>query len=195
MKKTITKLFLVGLLGLSGLNAKELFDLRVQDFSYTLKNQQKNARYKVNDNIIIETNTLKASRGGYYYTDESNIKGLFNIELSNSILNWMYNYSIQYQKGTRLLKFISDSGQSIIFEFNNEKFSINGTEYKSKIEDAQLNLSISKINNSLKIIINGNSINRKIHNFGKLQKIETDLIYYDAYNWDKLYGSILVSND
>ena len=86
--KKLTIIALIGLLSVSSVNAKEIFDLRVQEFLYPLKHEQNNARYKINDNVIIETNTFKASRGGYYYTKDTKTKGLFNIWLYESLSNW-----------------------------------------------------------------------------------------------------------
>lgn len=59
--KKLTKLILAGLLTVSSLNASELlFDLGAQDFSKTLKDFA-NAKYKISDKIIMETNLRKSS--------------------------------------------------------------------------------------------------------------------------------------
>jgi|TARA_R110002033_G_scaffold29007_5_gene65295 hypothetical protein len=192
--KIVTKLVLIGLLTTCSLNAKELFDLRIQDFSNTLEDKQIDSRYKINESIIVETNTLKERKGGYYYTTPSYRKGLFNIELLTPVKSWIYNYSVQYENGKRLLKFIDESGKNLVFEFGNKEFTINEKEYKTNIEDEELFITIEGVNGEFKITMNGQTLNAKVVGFGNLKKIETSLTG-DGVNRDKLYGATLISHD
>jgi len=204
--KILTKLILAGLLTVSSLNASELlFDLRAQDFSQTLKDT-KNARYKVNDKIIIETNLIK-SGSGFYYTNQGRT-GAFNLSLATQLSNWKLDLDVIYDsKGThdykkyltnnkRLIKLSDISGETFILEFYYCGFTINGKEFKSKINEEKLQIGIKNENNKLTVSINGQSIYEESNSFGKLRFIDTSYInFQNNCAYDQLNGITLVSND
>jgi len=95
MKKIVTKIFLLGLLTVSSLNAKELFDLKAQDFEHTLTDKYINAKYKVDENIVVETNLGKGSRGFYFF--EGDPFGYFSINLNKPIDKFTINFDLIYE--------------------------------------------------------------------------------------------------
>ena len=209
MKKTITKLFLVGLLGLSGLNASELlFDLRAQDYANVLKDDVISSKYKISDKIIFETNLQKSSSGVYYYINDTNKVGFSNLEIKSKLNNWTFNSNIIYQsydwnKGhsidkKRLIKFIDKDGNVLILEFYRNGFNINGKEFKGEIDGEQLALTVSKQGQKVSFNMNGYNI-YDIDNikFKELHFINTDIWNTKLYDksYDRLQELKLYSND
>jgi len=196
--KQIKKLVLVSLLFVSSLGAKELlFDLRAQDYSNAEKQEQKMAKYKVNDKIILETNIMKAKKGGFYFTDSSKIDGHINIELTKPIKNWKFNLDITYYTYNngmkRLLIFNDKFGENIILEFYKTGFTINGKEYKANIHKERMLISIKKDDKNVYILINSQKIYTSTIDFDNLKSISTNISY--DYGYDKLNNILLVSND
>lgn len=198
--KSLIKLVLVGLLAVSSLNAKEiLFDLRAQDFSNAVKQEQKMTKYKISDKIILETNANKSSKG-YYYT-ANNIKGLINIEVNKKISNWKYNLDITYhtyfENKKRLIIFTDKFGENIILEFYKKGFTINGKEYKANTNKEHMLISIKKESTNLSISINSQKIYTSTIEFDNLKFINTEIMFDNEYHnaWDRLNNILLVSND
>ena len=209
MKKTIKIILFLGLLAASSLNAKELlFDLRAQDYANTLKDTSITSKYKISDKIILETNLRKSKKAVYYYIDNF-ISGFCNLQINIPLKNWTLNSNIVYQSiyqdsekyftnKKRLIKFIDNTGHTIILEFYKDGFTINGKEFKAKINDEQLALNISKLDNKISFKINGQTIHTiNSSNFQNLKFIDTDIWNWKFSNsyYDRLQDLKLFSND
>lgn len=196
--KKLGKLILVGALALGTLQAKELFNLKAQDFEYSLNKNQINAKYKVND-VIVETNLIKGKKyspGLYIGT------GYLNIESINALNNWTLNIDFKVSfwnnsQSPRLFKLVSEKGESFILEFFKGGFNINGKKYKAKIENDLLSISINKITESFILKLNNQTLLNEKISFSKLKYIDTNIYYgsYDEKQHDTLNNIILVSHD
>jgi len=83
MTKKFINLALMCMLATSSLSAKTLFDLKAQDFEHTLGDKYINGKYKVDDNILTETNLGKSGRGFYFSKDGT--FGHFNSTFAHKI--------------------------------------------------------------------------------------------------------------
>ena len=205
--KKITKLILLGALSLSSLNASELlFDLKAQDFSKTLTDTTINAKYKVSNKIIIETNLLKRSVG-YYRTNQGQT-GFLNIEINQELNNWKLNLDVIYDSydnymgkqrgGTRLIKFRDNQGEVITLEFTYNKFTVNGKEFKIALDSKQLNIGIKMNVSTLQVLINSQSVYNQKITFSQLKNISSSFLTYAMGNYkafDMLNSMTLYSND
>lgn len=217
--KKLGKLILVGALAFGTLQAKELFNLKAQDFEYTLLGKKsKSAKYKVNDNVLAETNLVKSNKG-FYYTKVSSKKlyhGFFNIEILKDLSNFAFNSNIIYNSiprndngllkslaftQKRYIKFIDDKGSTIVISFNKDGITINDKEFKAQTNQETINLNVTINNKNLEITINSNKLFEGNYNFNKLKFIDTTFIssqvdtYQRPYTFDKLSGIKLISND
>jgi len=198
MNKIVSKLFLVGVLGLSNLNASEiLFDLRAQDYSNTLTNNSIMSKYKINDNVILETNINKSSKG-FYYIKNQGIKGVLTLNVKSPITNWKYDLDIEYIDSStekRVIVFSDKIGENITMEFYPDGFTINAKEYKAEIAKQHLIINITKDLNNFTVTINGQKVHTSQIKFGILKSVTADILQSNIYNFDKLNNIILVSND
>lgn len=189
--KKLAKLLLVGALSLGSLQAKELFNLKAQDFQHTLENKQVNAKYKVND-IIVETNLIKHKEDGAY----SKV-GYLNLESINPLQNWTLNIDFKFGTGgsnyQRLIKLIDENGTSFVMEFSSEGFNINGKKFKADIGNQLLFLNISMKGNTLKIKLNNQNLMDDNVKFDKLKFV--DMNTNGSTTTDRINNTILVSHD
>jgi len=213
--KKLAKLLLVGALALESLQAKELFNLKAQDFQYTLGNKIVNAKYKVGD-VIVETNLIKES-AGYYRAWKSTVSYL-NLtpqkQLNNFTLNLdvIYNSTTRYYEGNRkavynstnstekrYIKLIDESGKNLILEFHKDGFNILGKEYKAKTDLERMLITIKRNNDKIMIKIGNTTLYDDKVDFGTLKYIDTSYMNFflgaKEYSFDKLNNIILVSHD
>ncbi|MCK5294216.1 MAG: hypothetical protein KAJ49_06145 [Arcobacteraceae bacterium] len=200
----ITKIVIIGLLVLGRLNANELlFDLKAQDFSKTFTESMTNAKYKVSDKIIVETNLLKRSMG--YYRANVGFSGFLNLFVTTNSNNWKFNMDVVYDdykdrlNKIRLLKFTDNSGEVITLEFANTYITINSKKFMINIIDKQLDIGIKMKNSNLIVSINGKIIYKMIVEFDKLDFVSSSFFTYDTANYysayDQLNGITLYEND
>ena len=198
MNKIVSKLFLVGILGLSNLNASEmLFDLRAQDYSNTLTNNSIMSKYKINDNVILETNINKSSEG-FYHIENLFTKGVLALNIKSPITNWKYNLDIEYtgfSTEKRVIVFSDKIGENITMEFYPDGFTINAKEYKAEIAKQHLIINITKDLNNFTVTINGQKVHTSQVKFGILKSVTADILKQNLNIFDKLNNIILVSND
>ncbi len=174
--KNLGKIVLIGMLALSSLSAKELlFDLRSQDFANTLDDKQIDTKYKVSDKIMVETNMLKSTKNGSYYGKDA----LFSIKVANGLKNWKTNIDITYKfccatNIKRYIKFIDKFGKTIVLEFIEGSFTLNGKKYKAKFDEELLSLEIIKRNENIIILMN----NQKLYD----SKVDFDNLKYININ-------------
>jgi len=198
--KKYTKLVLVGLLtfGSLNLNAKEIFNLKAQDFQYTLE-KEKNAKYKVGD-VVVETNLVKSSKTspGNYLSN-----GHFNLESIQPLKSWTLNTELRYHFSynssdlKRFVRLTSDQGENFIIEFFHTGFNINGKQFKADVEDQLLLLNITKKDKKLIIKLNNQTLFNNMVNLDNLKYIDSNFYFKDSYSnrFDTLHKLNLISHD
>lgn len=177
--------------------AKEIiFDLDNQDFINSLGNQQLNAKYNVDDKVIIETNLLKNDQG-IYHTNANTI-GNFSIIPSRQMYDWKVNVDVQYEgfkNKNRMIKFTDVNGEVILFEFHVAGFIVNSVDFKANIDKKHLIIQIVRQDDKVHFYLNKQLIESQKVEFGMLKSIETTIYKFSVYEQDKLNNILLVSSD
>jgi hypothetical protein len=206
MKKIITKLFLVGVLSISSLNAKEIiFDLFDQDYKESMTDSPGMNKYKINDLIIFETNLIKRDASKYYRFWQSGVNGHANLIFTKDIINWKYSIDVTFDRGAgnilikdKYINIYDKSGERFIIRFDNKGININGQQFKTEIDDQRVMIDIIKSKNILTILVDGDKIYEKPTKINIIKNIDT-IINYKRYLstriWDILHSLKFINND
>lgn len=197
MTKKFINLALMCMLATSSLSAKTLFDLKAQDFEHTLGDKYINGKYKVDDNILTETNLGKSGRGFYFSKDGT--FGHFNIILNKPIDKFTLNFNLIYDTSygsARFIKLSDINGKIMLITFDKDGFVINGSKFKATIDDQSILLNIVKNASSLIVSINGNTLYNEKYDFTILSSVDLSLYQHNYGNvYDQLNDIKIIENE
>lgn len=193
----LIKIILVGLLTLSSLNAKTIFDLQDQYFENAYKQDTKDGVYDLKDVQVHMANVYQMKSGEYVTSQKRS--GIIKVKLKKNIQYFSVAVNAKYRSiassGTSLIVITSNKGKQKTIVFEEGKISIGKNSFKIKnLYNTLLNILIKKTQSSFEIIINGQTFKKfDIKSFGALSSVKL-LVNTGTSNYhDYLYDFSIIS--
>lgn len=193
--KKLAKVVLIGLLAVSSINAKEIFNLQDQYFEKAHKGDYGAALYDLKEVTVSTVNIIQSKSSGRYFTREGE-SGSISIKLKQSVTNFNVSVKANYGSITKgrnaILTLKSDTGKEYTLSFYDDKIIMNNKEIIIKgYDDEILNTNIEKNGDTITCSINGKIVlAQDIKDFSTLKSIEKSISYYSTSFklYDSLYG-------